>query len=467
MRKFLELIQAESRIAGVLGHSLALFVFGHGERNDFGIHIGNPEANDEFSHVWLTLAALSEYLDPGVSTILFSTSCFSGGWAVDPTVNITAMAAAGPTTEALSWYGDSVRRFNGGIYATTVQQLLIKRGPEERLGKENVQFESGWSTPAAEYSYSEWSRSVHESTFRDTDSPASYHDIKFSAQDDNWGQNFTERTGIPLSVYKERWNALKDYGNSQMTSPMTRNPQFKQSGGNPLVPFLLHNSMRGSTSTSTKGEKMPALHSFVRNMARDYLASFPGMDSLGTNSKQGRIREFAFADKNVVVSIERLEFFLHWLMYRLGLLDLSNDFVLRAGIPKPLGLGCRSYDHDLWFPQINQRGWIERYNDLESLLVAAALFPRPCQERSEGVPWISRPIRYIVFALLHAKYDRKTCVEKIDLMHALHEKDLKEALKKAKQAKTVRSRFNTFCATIKSTVRAISPVKRERRPTLD
>lgn len=339
LRKFLELIQAESRIAGVLGHSLALFVFGHGERNDFGIHIGNPEANDEFSHVWLTLAALSEYLDPGVSTILFSTSCFSGGWAVDPTVNITAMAAAGPTTEALSWYGDSVRRFNGGIYATTVQQLLIKRGPEERLGKENVQFESGWSTPAAEYSYSEWSRSVHESTFRDTDSPASYHDIKFSAQDDNWGQNFTERTGIPLSVYKERWNALKDYGNSQMTSPMTRNPQFKQSGGNPLVPFLLHNSMRGSTSTSTKGEKMPALHSFVRNMARDYLASFPGMDSLGTNSKQGRIREFAFADKNVVVSIERLEFFLHWLMYRLGLLDLSNDFVLRAGIPKPLGLG--------------------------------------------------------------------------------------------------------------------------------
>lgn len=44
------------------------------------------------------------------------------------------------------------------------------------------------------------------------------HEIRFSAQDDDWTREYHERTGIPLAVYKERLEKLRTIPSTDKTA---------------------------------------------------------------------------------------------------------------------------------------------------------------------------------------------------------------------------------------------------------
>jgi hypothetical protein len=63
--------------------------------------------------------------DIEVCTVM--TSCYSGGWTVHPSLNITAITAAGPNEVSGSWNASaSVGRKCGSIYATAVTEVLVR-----------------------------------------------------------------------------------------------------------------------------------------------------------------------------------------------------------------------------------------------------------------------------------------------------------------------------------------------------
>ncbi|KAK3345882.1 hypothetical protein B0T25DRAFT_459912 [Lasiosphaeria hispida] len=115
IEKFLDKVtraSAASLRAKHAGCPLLLMIFCHGIAGHY-LCLDNGTRHKGVSIVWLKAA-----LEPGVSVTLFTTACYSGGWAVTPELNITTMAAADPDSLSISWQlSNSMGRACGSAFA--------------------------------------------------------------------------------------------------------------------------------------------------------------------------------------------------------------------------------------------------------------------------------------------------------------------------------------------------------------
>jgi hypothetical protein len=86
-----------------------VFVFGHGQRFIHSVSIGSP---------LLSMSAFDSAIGARVDVTLVNTACFSGGWSVNPQLNVTSLVAAGPDQESESWAAS--KSIGGSIYATAL-----------------------------------------------------------------------------------------------------------------------------------------------------------------------------------------------------------------------------------------------------------------------------------------------------------------------------------------------------------
>ncbi|KAL2218376.1 hypothetical protein M432DRAFT_631996 [Thermoascus aurantiacus ATCC 26904] len=231
---------------------------------------------------------LERLLPKDASVTLLMTSCFSGGWLVQPDItdsreellNATGVTAAGPTEETRSWpLSRSVGHASGSIVATATLQSLIdieEAAPEEQE-KQQIHF----------------------------------------AQDDEWETEYRHRLGLPLASYKDRWESLR---------------KIPATGG--------QGSGEGTTSMTGHLRKRRQ----VRILARRYFASYPGLDEWAANlSLHQRLKKIlGNTDDFDAKEIDRLY---NCITYRLGAMHEADEVRRNMGIQFPSIFG---FDVDKW-----------------------------------------------------------------------------------------------------------------------
>ena len=68
------------------------------------------------------MSAFDSAIGARVDVTLVNTACFSGGWSVNPQLNVTSLVAAGPDQESESWAAS--KSIGGSIYATALIKAL-------------------------------------------------------------------------------------------------------------------------------------------------------------------------------------------------------------------------------------------------------------------------------------------------------------------------------------------------------
>ncbi|KAK0713107.1 hypothetical protein B0T26DRAFT_677484 [Lasiosphaeria miniovina] len=134
--RFLDEVSKASLRAKKARSSLLLIVFCHGIEGHY-LCLDNGDRRRGLSIVRLKAA-----LEPGVFVTLFTTACFSGGWAITPELNITTLAAATPDASGFSRLISEDFRFSAQNddlwqgYSLTSFALVI--GTEDRMSPSRI-----------------------------------------------------------------------------------------------------------------------------------------------------------------------------------------------------------------------------------------------------------------------------------------------------------------------------------------
>ena len=225
LQDFIRTFQSECAIAAAQDQPILLLVFGHGDRATHGISIGGAGAplNAPKLHKRQILACLRGI---NVSVTMLLTSCFSGGWVLQPELNITALTAAGPQVESWSQAISNSGRGNDSLYATAVRLALIKM--EDERATQVHPHPSGEEIDDERLSttYAELTNVIYSTLVHDVDIISHHpHGIQFAAQNDEWEFEWRKRTGIPIGRFQQRWNSLP------VVPPQVTSPAVAVSGG--------------------------------------------------------------------------------------------------------------------------------------------------------------------------------------------------------------------------------------------
>ena len=280
-----EVAEASSR-AKRNGCPLLLMLFCHGVENHHLLLNNNDIKRG------LSITRLRGVLESGIAVTLFSTSCFSGGWAMTRDLNITAMAAAECDKVSTSWrLSDSVKRACGGVFSGHTIEALTKittpllpqdYGPEGPPADEDDSLQPSEANEVQTETYNEFCRAVVTAIDTDTDwHSALFTQFTFSAQDDQWEYSWSRRSGLPLARFKERWHQLPVY---PATSPMAITEGICFTGGaviNDMTCHLLHARVKSMASLFynicdadwVKGQDVGlggAIHSYLQGTPTKY-----------------------------------------------------------------------------------------------------------------------------------------------------------------------------------------------------
>jgi hypothetical protein len=206
---------------------------------------------------------------------LITTACYSGGWAVDPELNVTTMTAAGKGQVSESWYSsNSLGRSCGSIYTSSLLSTI-------RDECQNAQPEGETETAEQignQKTYEAFTDAVYDTLVnRIVDRFGTDHDIQFSAQDDDWESSWAPRTGLSLGDYARRWNQLKIYPPSDDPNSLRNRDPSIQVGGQ---------LQKNRPSTAPEwicgrfGGGISQRRQRLRMLGLSYLSSFPGRSSL-------------------------------------------------------------------------------------------------------------------------------------------------------------------------------------------
>ena len=230
---FLNAVKAECDLARNQDQPLLVMLFGHGDSTSKGVQLGLEVVQGKTTLPLLEMDAFREAVGGNVQVTVLSTACFSGGWAINPQLNTTILAAAGPspssgsskyiTGESEAWAASSTMgRYCGSIYATAVIDTLAQ---ENAPHIENLK--EGQVMPEEERSatYSTFANTIYQVLFTRVDKWAAVHDIRFSAQDDAWDMEWKQRTGLPLAQYRSRWDSLPEAAADPAASS-SRDPSY-------------------------------------------------------------------------------------------------------------------------------------------------------------------------------------------------------------------------------------------------
>ena len=293
---FKKLVTDECAAAAETGENVLIFMFGHGDRDNQGIVIGEGAS---FTNMWEVKYMIKALGKKKPKVTVLTTHCYSGGWSCNPDLNITTMTAAGPGQKSHSWtYSGSTGRACGSVFATAFIEKMTIRSKNEPL----VVSEDNETTDQQDESYAEFTRTVYDTLLQDVDRRGYEHQLTFSAQDDAWSMCWNERTGIPLAEYQKRWVRLPDWpkdvflhpGDPQNKDPHVTKEQraefeqlkaagnFDEYHGQSASGGLQPGTVLGKRKSSGLfGGTIKGLTSVVSTLAVSYLGSYPGHDDTG------------------------------------------------------------------------------------------------------------------------------------------------------------------------------------------
>lgn len=166
--RFLDCLQKTCARAHAQKEPVFLLILGHGDKDTYGVEVGRAE---DGTFPLLSMNSIKKMLVrfPGLHISTLMTSCYSGGWCTD--LNMTAMAAAAPETESLSWpESPSLGRCTSSIYVSAVVEILAK---EDSPAKDDTETKGSKT-------YQEFADDVTAKLLL-LDPFGACHDIKFSA----------------------------------------------------------------------------------------------------------------------------------------------------------------------------------------------------------------------------------------------------------------------------------------------
>ncbi|KAM5462935.1 hypothetical protein MauCBS54593_007763 [Microsporum audouinii] len=400
LSSFLDILHHESALASRLKQPIILFLFGHGDELTKSVTIGGADFSSDESGMLasdsesdLSISTVASVVGDSVDLTVISTACFSGGWAVTSILDATVPAAAGENEPSDSWAkSSSLSRAYGSIYTSTLIKALTKETSDEH------QYSSQPTSPATAtpltYSdapstsegrsktFAEFAYAVHRLLLTSVDKFGYQHNISFSAQNDDWENHWRKRTGFPLVNLQSKWESL-DAVPPRPSASLNRDPLADNEEEVDSTTLADIRGQYGSASSYLRG---------LRRLARKYLQSSPGRDSLAPNTllHQQCIELLAGRKEFSTVELSTVE---AALQYRMGISFLANQLVVGSMLPLPQGKFCEEWDEVSKFSYEPK----ER-NDLFHRLLF--LFPTPI--RDQGVKGWVKPYWYIVAALIEA-----------------------------------------------------------------
>ena len=458
--KFLETLRSECDLARKNNESVLVMVFGHGDFDNEGIKIGFPLPTRENAKVLLTVENFRDAIGDYVPVTLFTTACFSGGWAIAPHLNVSVLAAARPDELSESWSGSqSLGRKCGSIYATAVGQVLCAE--TSPLLQQSIALPTNTSAHQ-ESTYAEFTRKIYDTLFTRVDKFAYTHAIKFSAQDDAWEMALTRRTGIPLVDFQRRYNRLKDYAPQADPSGLgrlsSRNPSTIDMQVDPAVAanfiaggeeYDFAQKLRGSF-----GGKSSSMANYLRNLAQIYLDSSPGADSLSPNSEHYNLRQLIAGETPPYAVMDRIHSFLE---FRMSLMATADAFLERTDVPYPRGARCCNFDAQLWTLDAPNLYDKSAYDGVLGLLRKSNLFSG--KQAGQGLEW-TKPYFFIAAAILEQNLGRKDAENKVIEMEAIMDATVSQQVKEASESHGVVKKAKEWFGSLGGRVRSLSPSKR-------
>jgi hypothetical protein len=334
------------------------------------------------------MSAFESVLRRGVDISLLTTSCFSGGWVITPSLspltatglpkkplNITAMSATDQTNVTLSWaQSASCGRAAGGIFATAVlNALLVTEGrtpgnPGMFTALNSMVENTDDGEPIDDSpTYGQLAQSIFDAM--NALQPNLPNRVTFSAQDDKWDSEWRRRSGFPLVRYKELWEQL------EMVPP-----------GTPEGPEGKPGSAGGSISK--------AKQNVIRAKASAYMMSLPGSDAAGVNAIHSRLKKLIAGEQ---YDDDELKIFDAVIDYRYNLMRRATEYVFFLDLNF---VDCLWFDVEHWIRQ-NYADKSEmaarsrsRYETIFGLIMSSKIFDRQVQ----GLPF-QKPKQYLAIAL--------------------------------------------------------------------
>jgi hypothetical protein len=354
LERFLGTLKSEIREASRTKQPVLVLIFGHGEKKNSGIFFGC-----DVDGSWkLNRERLASVLQKEVQTTMILTSCYSGGWImnpnlnenfdVKPTFNHTFLTAAGSKHPSLSWSLSQTvgRQAGGSVFATCLLNSIItasdrtegfysggkdyfeelndKGQPMGDMKRKLIKVRENDEGEEMSFSMAALTQQIVYECEARYGSLWEIHKFSFAAQDDLWAKAWGKRTGLPLLNYKEKWESLPE-------APLMKNI-YPPAG--PLT---------GSIMSKSPG----ALYNIVKVKATRYMDSNPGLDNLGCNTN-------CHPGFHKLVEGTRLEFDELYrlngiLDYRQGQIGLAEIFcyALEIGVPE-----------DQQVDQFDEFGWL-------------------------------------------------------------------------------------------------------------
>ncbi|KAJ4287310.1 hypothetical protein N0V90_012708 [Kalmusia sp. IMI 367209] len=451
--RYLKQLELEASEAKERHQSLLILIFAHG--SEFG-EGGGFWLGEEGSKL-VERSKFRSIIHEGLPTTVISTACFSGEWAVDQKMEASAFTAAGPDEESSSWNGSpSIGRYCGSIYASSLLAAWRKEVNSAQNIKQDIS--SPTDKKDTEATFYSFTGAVWDSLYS-LDKFASVHDIRFSAQNDDWSSGWSKRLGFPaLAVnFEQKWDSL---------ITVKANPSFAGSSLNREVSPPVED--QGSFATGRLDVKFGSIQSarnHVGAIGKIYLRNFPGPDNVASNTTlHGRLRRVL--NNKEQLDFDFLETVYRPLLFRLGLSNLATTLLLQAGIPLPHNRACSELD----MPEFI--GWAKKHSEKKFSFVlgkmrTASILPEPSPWFRQGSAWI-KPRRYIATAItLSSKINNDAQVDKaIESLEEAYSRGLRQKKKALEHDPDVRGKQASWYHSMRKRLRTPSPDKREKRQSL-
>ena len=192
---------------------------------------------------------LSKEISATSKVMLLTNACYSGGWVCGNITNITGASASGDANVSLSWTkSGSAGRAAGTPWAS----MVIERLTQDPDTQQELSTTVDEMTELQEASYSDFTNQCYTKLLENIDRRGYEHYFSFSAQDDAWGDNWRQRTGIHLADFQTSLAQLRDAGRDitlHPGDPQNRNPNVPEEVCKDLEELITRErTLRSSTS---------------------------------------------------------------------------------------------------------------------------------------------------------------------------------------------------------------------------
>ena len=402
LQDFLRTFKDECAMAAALDQPVLLMIFGHGDPKTYGVAIGGAGSPRDAPrlrahHLVASLRGIN------VSLTMLLTSCYSGGWVLQPELNISALTAAGSEQMSEAWAPSLGGRSHGSIFATAVRLAFTKL--EDERATQVHPHPSGEEIDDERLSttYAELARTIHSTLLYDVDRLGNRHYIQFAAQNDEWALEWRKRSGVPLAQFQAQWDKLPS-----MAAQKGEGRGYGRTGGMGLGSSSFSeeepHDIAGPYGHHRKLNKNQSIHA-IRDMAYGYLSSFPGRDGGADNLVLHRAASLALDGKKL--ETWELEGLQPALKYRLDSIKLASEYkdILELNFAD-----CEDFDYGSW----EETAILERkdpsarsfkydlYAKYRKIIDDADVFDPPAREAG----WTyTKPYEYLAVACLESGFD--------------------------------------------------------------